>query len=336
LICDYLPPYASIRQIDTYSEGSWFRRGFKFGRAIYTLSRALESLEPTVVHIHFSTRGSTLRKMLLAQQVLHARRPLILHAHGGRFDTFHQNLPPSLRRMVNRTIQQADLLITLSSQWREFYIRACELPPSKVVALPNPVRVPARVVERGNRPEVRFSHLGKLGSNKGSYDLVKAFFALPEKLRARARMTFAGNGDLEELRKLVAHEPRIEVRSWIDAQERERLLNESDVFALPSYIEGVPMALLEAMASGLPCITTPVGGIPDVFTDGAEGLMIKPGDVEALTASMARLISDDAFRLQAGHAAHERARKYDVHVYARGLAECYQRVAPVSEWRVDP
>ena len=76
------------------------------------------------------------------------------------------------------------------------------------------------------------------------------------------------------------------MRSWVDPQERERLLNESDVFALPSYIEGVPMALLEAMASGLPSITTPVGGIPDVFTHGAEGFLVQPGDVPAITADI--------------------------------------------------
>jgi glycosyltransferase involved in cell wall biosynthesis len=335
LICDYLPPYASIRQIDTYVEASWFRRAMTFGRAVLSLARALESLEPTVVHIHFSSRGSTLRKMLLAQQALNARCPLILHAHGGRFDQFHHNLPPVLRRMVNRIMQQANLIITLSSQWREFYIRECELSPSQVIVLPNPVRVPTRIVDRTGRSEVKFVHLCKLGPNKGSNDLIKAFIALPPELRARARLTLAGNGEVEGMRRLAAEEPRIEVRSWVDPQERERLLNESDVFALPSYIEGVPMALLEAMASGLPSITTPVGGIPDVFTHGAEGFLVQPGDVPAITASMAQLITDEAFRLNAGRAAHERARQYDVHHYARGLADCYQRIAPVADWRVE-
>ncbi|HEX6639119.1 MAG TPA: glycosyltransferase family 4 protein [Steroidobacteraceae bacterium] len=335
LICDYLSPYAAIRHLDTYGEGSWPARGLVFARAVHSLWRALDSVEPTVYHIHFASRGSALRKLLLAQLVIRARRPLILHAHGGRFDRFHRRLPPTLRRLVNRTLQQANLVITLSSQWRDFYIQECELATSQVVVLPNPVRVPARIVDRAGRGEVQFVHLGKLGHSKGSYDLVKAFLALPAELRARARLIMAGNGDLDGVKQAAASESRIEIRPWIDALERERLLNESDVFALPSYAEGVPMSLLEAMAAGLPSITTPVGGIPDVLTHGTHGLLVKPGDVAQLSAAMAQLIGDEPLRLAAGRRAHERARGNDVHAYARLLADLYQRIAPVSGWRTE-
>lgn len=336
LICDFLPPYAAIRHVDTTHEGSWLARSMLFGRAAHTLWRTLNTAEPALVHIHFASRGSTLRKMLLAQLVIQARRPLILHAHGGGFDKFHRGLPPILRRLVNRTMQQANLVIVLSSQWRDFYVRECELSPSQVVVLANPVRVPARIVDRSQRRQVQFLHLGKLGRNKGSYDLVQAFLALPAELRARARLIMAGNGELDEIKRAAAGESRIDVRPWVEPLERDRLMNESDVFVLPSYLEGVPMSLLEAMASGLPSITTPVGGIPDVFTHGAEGLLVKPGDVGSLTDAMARLIRDDDLRLAAGRRAHERARGNDVHVYARRLADYYQRIAPVSECRSEP
>ena len=107
---------------------------------------------------------------------------------------------------------------------------------------------------------------------------MNAFAALPESMRARARLVLAGDGDVEGMKKLAAPlGDRVRVLSWIDAHERDRLLAESDVFVLPSYAEGVPMSLLEAMAAGLPCITTPVGGIPDVFTHGAEGMLVAPG-----------------------------------------------------------
>lgn len=338
LICDYLPAYATVRHVATMNEGSRLSRFAAFGRACMTLSRALESLEPTVVHIHFASRGSTLRKMLLAQMVIRARRPLILHAHGAGFDQFHRGLPRSVRNAVNRTLQQANVLIALSSQWRDFYIRECELSPSQVTVLPNPVRVPPRFPDRSGRTEVQFLFLGRLGNRKGAYALVEAFAALPDDLRARARLVLAGDGDVDGVRELSARlcpgvGDRVRVLSWIDPVERDRLLAESDVFVLPSHAEGLPMSLLEAMAAGLPVITTPVGGIPDVVEHGAEGLLVAPGDRTQLTGSMAQYIRSEPERLAAGRRGHERVQAFDVHAYARRLADIYQRVAPVGEVR---
>ena len=334
LICDYLPPYVSMRHVATMEDGSAIAKASMFARSVQELRRALESLDPTIVHIHFASRGSTLRKMILAEMVSRAGRPLILHAHGSEFDEFHRKLPAAVRRNVNRSLQRANVFITLSTQWRDFYVQECELSPSQVVVLANPVRVPNEVPARDGRPQVQFIGLGRLGERKGTYDLVNAFVGLPEGLRNKSRLVLAGDGDVEGVRKLAAPAgDRIEVHSWIDSTERDRLLAQSDVFALPSRAEGVPMALLEAMANGLPSITTPVGGIPDVFRDGVDGMMVKPGDVDQIRAAMIHFITDDAARLVAGRLAREQARQYDVHVYARRLAEIYQRIAPVAEIR---
>jgi glycosyltransferase involved in cell wall biosynthesis len=334
LICDYLPPYVSMRHIPTMEDGSTIAKASVFARAVQVLRRTLESLDPTIIHIHVASRGSTLRKVILAEMVARAGRPLVLHAHGSEFDLFHRRLPAAVRRNVNRTLQRANVFITLSTQWRDFYVEECEISPSQIVVLPNPVRVPAEVPDRSARDTVQFLHLGRLGERKGAYDLVNAFAGLPEGLRNRARLVMAGDGDVEGVRKMA--EPlgsQVEVHSWIESHERDQLLSQSDVFALPSRAEGVPMALLEAMANGLPSITSPVGGIPDVFRNGQDGALVAPGDVEQIRAAMARLISDDAARLAAGRAARERARAFDVHVYARRLADIYQRIAPVAEIR---
>ena len=334
LICDYLPPYASVRHVATIGEGSKLSSAAVFARAVHTLSRTLADIDPAIVHIHFASRGSALRKLFLANMVIRARRPLILHAHGASFDQFHRSLPAPVRSLVCRVLQQASVLIALSSQWRDFYVHECEVSPSQVVVLPNPVRVPSRVPDRAGRTQVQFLHLGRLGKRKGGYDVVNAFAALPDALRDRARLVLAGDGDVEGMKKLAApFGERIRVLSWIDAHERDRLLAESDVFVLPSYAEGVPMALLEAMAAGLPCITTPVGGIPDVFTHGTEGLLVTPGDAGQLRAAMTTFIGDEPARLAAGKRAYESARAFDVHAYARRLADIYQRIAPVAELR---
>jgi glycosyltransferase involved in cell wall biosynthesis len=332
LICDYLPPYVSMRHVPTMEDGSTLTKVSVFARSVQVLRRALESPDPAIVHIHFASRGSTLRKLILAEMVVRAGRPLVLHAHGSEFDDFHRRLPAAVRRNINSTLQRANVFITLSSQWRDFYVEECEISPSQIVVLPNPVRVPSELSSRAGRSHVQFLHLGRLGSRKGSYDVVQAFGRLPAALRDRARLVLAGDGDVEGVRKLAESiGPNVTVLSWIDARERDRLLAQSDVFLLPSRAEGVPMALLEAMAHGLPSITSCVGGIPDVFRGGEDGVYVTPGNVDEIRTQMMRLISDEGARLAAGRAAYEHARDFDVHVYARRLAGIYQRIAPISE-----
>jgi glycosyltransferase involved in cell wall biosynthesis len=333
-ICDYLPAYVSMRHIATMEHGSVFARAAVFARAISSLSTALAAIDPCIVHIHFASRGSTLRKLILANMVIRAGRPLVLHAHGGYFDKFHRGLPAVLRRAVNGILQRANVLVALSSRWRDFYVNECEVSPSHVVVLPNPVRWTPEVPDRTGRGQVQFLFLGRMCEKKGTYDLVNAFAALPERVRARARLVLAGDGDLEAITRLAAPlGDRVRVLSWIDSAERERLLAQSDVFVLPSYNEGVPMSLLESMAAGLPAIVTPVGGIPDVLRHGVEGLMVEPKRVADLSAAMAKMVSDDAERVACGKRAHERARVFEVHGYARRLADLYQRIAPVAEYK---
>ena len=87
------------------------------------------------------------------------------------------------------------------------------------------------------------------------------------------------------------------------------------------------------MAHGLPSITSCVGGIPDVFREGADGSYVTPGNVEEIRAEMARMITEHDARRAAVRSAYDQAHNFDVHVYARRLAEIYQRIAPISETR---
>jgi glycosyltransferase involved in cell wall biosynthesis len=334
LICDHLPQYVRLRHLVTMNEGSVVSRVITYARAVHALRQALASLEPVIVHMHFASRGSTLRKMFLADMVAQAGRPLVLHAHGAQFDQFHRHLPSALRSRLNRTLQRANVVIALSTQWRDFFVEECELSSPNVVVLPNPVRWNAEVPNRAGRTHVQFLSLGRLSGRKGSYDLVEAFAALPPALRARARLVLAGDGDVEGVRRLAAPlGDAVRVLSWVDQAERNRLLDTSDVFVLPSRAEGLPMALLEAMAAGLPAIVTPVGGIPDAVTQGVEGVYVEPGRIDELTAAMTRMLIDEPERLATGRRAHARARQFDVHLYARRLADLYQRIAPVADFR---
>jgi glycosyltransferase involved in cell wall biosynthesis len=330
LIVDELAGRIALRHVPTMEDGPPLREAVTFMRALVALQRAVHSSAPVVVHIHFASRGSTVRKLILAWVTLHAGRPLILHAHGGGFETFYRRLPPPLRGLVNDVFQRADRFVVLSQRWKSFYIDECQLSPSQVVVLPNPTRLPPEVPDRRARAQVQFLYLGKICETKGAFDLIRAFASLGESERQRARLVLAGNGDVQAARKLAAeHGARVIVLPWLDTRRRDQLLAASDVFVLPSHLEGMPMAMLEAMASGLPLIVTPVGGIPEVVTDGVEGQLVPPGDVPQLALALSAMINDPARRWELGEHARERAAQFDVGAYAASLLGLYRRLSPV-------
>lgn len=327
LIVDHVGASIDLRHIATTDDGSIWRKARQFIASIRQLHAALRSHQRTIVHIHFASRGSTLRKMVLAWMTLRAHRPLILHAHGAAFDQFFEGLPSPLRRVVCKTFARADCFVVLSTQWRDFYMRRCGISARRIEVLYNPTALPKVIVDRRNRSRVQCLFLGRIGERKGAWHLLRAFAALPKSIRQRARLVFAGDGEVAALRAQARElGEQVEVHSWVDARQRSELLEASDVFVLPSFQEGVPMALLEAMAAGLPVVTTPVGGIPDVVNDGREGLLVPPGDVDRLQAALHSLIDDEERRLEYGRHARARAEQFDVEHFSTQLQAIYRRV----------
>jgi glycosyltransferase involved in cell wall biosynthesis len=113
---------------------------------------------------------------------------------------------------------------------------------------------------------------------------------------------------------------------WLDADAKARALRESDVFLMPSTSEGLPVALLEAMAYGKPIVATRVGGIPDVLADGREGLLVPPGDVDALAGAVGTLVADPQRAQALGRAAKERVAELGPDTIAKRLDLVYQEV----------
>jgi glycosyltransferase involved in cell wall biosynthesis len=105
------------------------------------------------------------------------------------------------------------------------------------------------------------------------------------------------------------------------------LLNAMDIFVLPSYSEGVSLALLEAMAAGLPVIATAVGGLPEVVTDGENGLLIPPRDAEALATALARLLEASDFAKKLGQNARKHVREhFSLDRLGREINEIYEEL----------
>lgn len=218
-------------------------------------------------------------------------------------------------------------MIVLSESWKQFYIKNCHLNPERVVVLHNPVVIPPEIPERLSQKKLRFVFLGKIDQRKGIYDLLKAFSLLSIHQQEKVQLILAGTGEEDQAKQLAESlgiAQHIQCPGWINEQQRNNLLAQADGFLLPSYQEGLPMALLEAMSWQLPCITTPVGGIPEVITDQETGLLVNPGDVKQLMIAMQVLIKDESMRLSLGKAAQERIKPYDINKYCVTLSELYQ------------
>ena len=158
--------------------------------------------------------------------------------------------------------------------------------------------------------------LAWLHKDKGVLDLLRA---IPIVLRSVPEATFviAGRGiaggedpdSIMELARSLRVEQSLRFPGWVDGSEKDNLLRESDVFVLPSYYEALPVGVLEAMACGVPVVATSVGGIPDVIEDRVNGLLIEPGQPDALARAIVTILTDDALRSRLREAARSEVRK---------------------------
>lgn len=306
-----------------------------FTRTLIQLRHLLHQAKPDLAHIHFSAKGSTLRKYFVSRQLHRYQVPYILHAHGGGYREFYYRMPNFVKNRILWMVRNSQGLIALSELWYTFYqglMGDCS-PPIWVMA--NPVELPRHWSVNSDKM-LRLLFLGRMDDNKGTDRILHALARLPEVLRAQTRLYMAGDGDVEAMRHL-AHtlglQAQVDIRDWIEGDEKQRWLQETNTFILPSRAEGLPMAMLEAMAYGKALIVSPVGGIPEFVTDGQEGLLVPPDDVEAISQAIAYLIEHPDRRVQMGHAARKRIEPLDVKIYMARMVTIYESVLSESSNR---
>jgi glycosyltransferase involved in cell wall biosynthesis len=203
--------------------------------------------------------------------------------------------------------------VVLSEKWRA-YIAAAE-PQARVVIIHNFVDLPRlhAAIERiaVKRADNVILFLGEIGQRKGIYDLVRAMPGIVA-LCPDARLIAGGSGELEQVAdcaRSVGMEHAVSLPGWVAGEDKMRLLANAAVYVLPSHNENFPVSILEAMAAGLPVVSTPVGGIPDMIRNGQEGYLVEPGDTAKLAEAIGGLLAQPTRRLQMGESAQRRLRE---------------------------
>ena len=312
--------------IATHRAGSAWTKAAMAVRGWWRVALALMTLDAPLVHVQTASRASFWRKSVVCLMARVAGRPYLVHVHGGEFMKFYaQESRPLTQRWIRHTLARAALVIALSEQWRE-RLHAIA-PTARIEVLPNGVALPdLHGLRRPQRPALLF--IGDLIRAKGLYDLLRAFARVAPRF-PELELVCAGGKPPAEMTRLAAElglQQRVSCPGWLGPERLRAELGRATVFALPSYAEGMPMALLEAMSWGLPVIATPVGGIPQVVEHGVNGLLVAPGDSDALAAALERLLRDCALRESLGAAARQTIEaRFSLDGALERLGELYRR-----------
>ena len=291
-----------------------------FFRALFNFTGwMLLHKEIRIVHVHGSSGASFWRKRIFIYIAKLFNKKVVLHMHGGRFGDFSKEH----RNAVKKTLDKCDAIIALSEYWKKFF--QLEFNCKKVEIIKNVITAPSIMPKDHKVFTLLF--LGLISRNKGIYDLLDVIEEHKNEFIGNLKLKVGGNGDVNNLIQLITKKGIYDIVSyegWVSGDKKTELLNESDVYVLPSYKEGLPISILEAMSYSLPVISTCVGGIPEIILNGENGYLINPGDKEALYDAINKLKSSEKLRIRMGNLSKPIVKEHMPQYVENQLKELYE------------
>lgn len=247
-----------------------------------------------IVHIHGCHNGSFYRKlgvMLLAKFFF--GKKLIYHSHSSGFHIFYNNSNYFSKNLIRFFLTRMDLIICLSRQWKVFFEENFD--PEKIIILENIVEPVKTLNKNRSSNYLKLLFLGEIGERKGIFDLLEVLNENKRFFEDKVHLNIGGNGDVKRLLKFIEKndlQSLVSYKGWIAGENKQLLLSNSDIFILPSYNEGLPISILEAMSYKIPVIATDVGGISEVVHHEVNGFLITPGDKVSLYNYLKKFIEN--------------------------------------------
>lgn len=297
------------------------------------LRRRLRRAPVDHIHAHFSTNAAAVAMMCRAM----GGPPYSFTAHGPDefFEPIHNSLGLKVANAafvacISHFCRSQVMIFSEPEHWDRLGIVHCGVHPERYGRTepglgpePEPERAPGAM---------HLVYVARLTPLKGGRPLIAAMAALRES-HPNIRLTVVGDGPDRAHLEAAARPLGDAVRfaGYLSQDEVAEVLADADAFCLPSFAEGVPVSLMEAMAAGLPVIASRITGIPELIEDGASGLLIPASDTRALTRAIARLADDPDLRRRMGDAGRAQVRaEFDVRGEARRLAALFRGDTPTT------
>jgi glycosyltransferase involved in cell wall biosynthesis len=278
-----------------------------------------------LAHVNVGPKGSTYRKIGVCMILVSLGIPYLVHLHGSGYDAYYRSAPPLLQYLIRFTFVRAKLVVVLGELWRQFAVSDLGVAEANVRIVYN--GVPDHGVSSyTTRNAIKITSLGLVGTRKGTDVLLQALALLPTRIAWRC--IIGGNGKLSfyaQMSSELGIQDRVEFLGWIDGARVVSLLHETDIFVLASRFENQPLTILEAMAAGVPVISTRIGAIPEQIRDGISGILVEPGDAEALRDALMHLIENQEERIAMGRAGRKRYQEsFSVRAFADNMVAVYR------------
>jgi glycosyltransferase involved in cell wall biosynthesis len=277
-----------------------------------------------IVHIHSSSRGSWTRKSTLVRWAKLLGFKVVWHCHSGHFIEFAQ--AKGLDN-VKKVLSKCSAIVLLTDSWLDFFTKELALP--NVLVIKNIVGRPKNIERNTNSHIINILFLGAIGKLKGVYDILEMAKQHKTELAGNVKIIVGGNGENDKFTRMIEEyqiSEIVEFVGWVSGEKKKQLLNSSHIMLLPSYVEGLPISILEGMAYKMPIITTPVGGIPDIVTDGVNGKLMTPGNVEELFDAINYYIKNRDDIAKHGELASQTISEYYSDNVIKSLVEMYNKI----------
>jgi glycosyltransferase involved in cell wall biosynthesis len=313
LLCSSLPGRLSLQFIDTSSRrrpgsetGSWsfWNLTWAIGDCV-RFTKAVVVYRPEICHIATAFGLSFVKHSVCVAVARLLGSKVLLHPHCS-FYFLYERQSKVWRWFVRKVVGLCHGVVVLSNEWK----RLKEVVPGcQMYYLPNAIDLVSyvdvgrkKIESKIDKPCLNVLYLGHLGRDKGSFDLICAAKTL---LAKEQGVVFdlvgqeQASGEMRQLATQVTEaglEQVIHIRPAVTAAEKIELFRSADMFVYPSYHEGMPMAVIEAMACGLPIIATQVGGLPDLVCSGLNGLLVPAGQPDQLADAIRQLVVNPHMR----------------------------------------
>jgi glycosyltransferase involved in cell wall biosynthesis len=326
VISVYSKYFAVFNFIPSYKVGSGFYKSYIFLVSIFKLFFTLiANRNIRILHIHGASHGSFYRKFIIffiGRYIF--RKKIIYHIHGGGFQNFYDKSGKFSKYLIRTLLKNADCVITLSQSWYEYFSK--NFKTKKLIILPNIIDYPSKQLKTHKTDSLTLLFFGLICEAKGIFDLLNVIGNNKEDYRNKLRLLIGGNGETQRLKSLISQNQTgeiVEFLGWVDNEKKSAAFNNSDVFVLPSYAEGLPISILEAMSYGKAVIATDVGGVSEVVRENENGILIEPGNLIQIRQAINNLLDHKNLVDEFGSVSEKIAQAYLPGEVIKKLEEIY-------------